>query len=185
MPLTILSLREKIEIFQLAQNRTCRETANAFNLLHPERPFPLHPRTVSRLKEKFQATGSLKRKKHIHRPLVDSMEFREELFNYYTAHPKKSTREVGAHFGVSKATIYRTLKKMKFRPYKMSVHQRIYPADVETRREFCERLQNAFNNEPEFESKILWSDESMFYVNGCFNRQNLRFVNLQIFKSFR
>ena len=45
--------------------------------------------------------------------------------------------------------------------------------DPDRRLEFCEWALSNVNEDPNFSTKILFTDEANFYVNGEFNRQNL------------
>ena len=43
--------------------------------------------------------------------------------------------------------------------------------------EFCECALTKVNEDPSFSTKILFTDEANFYVNGEVNRQNLRYCS--------
>lgn len=60
--MVLLTLVEKIEIVNLARNRTYQEAAEIFNHHHPNRARPLHKVTVARLFKKFRESGDLNRK---------------------------------------------------------------------------------------------------------------------------
>lgn len=61
--MVLLTLAEKIEITELARNRTLQEAANIFNDRHPNCEKSLHKITVARLFRKLREQGDLNRKK--------------------------------------------------------------------------------------------------------------------------
>ena len=174
MPLTV---EEKAEIVNLARTRSYRKTAEAFNQLHPNRQRPLNFRTVYTIFKQLQTRGTLQRKKRTSPPrtIAIKQEFKRAVWQCFTDNQHMTTRRAAAIFGTSQWTIWSALKEMNFRPYKMAKHQKLHPDDPPKRKEFCERLLEIFNEDPEYQRCILWTDEKPFPVNGCFNRQNFRY----------
>lgn len=173
MPLTVA---EKAEIIHLARNLSYRRTAEAFNLLHPNRQRPLNFRTVCTIFKQLRIRGTLERKKRTlsAQTIQAKEEFTRAVWQCFTNDHHMTTRRAAALFGTSHWTIWSALKNMKFKPYKMTKHQKLQPGDPPKRKEFCEQLLAIFNQDPEFQKCILWTDEKPFPVNGCFNRQNFR-----------
>ena len=58
--------------------------------------------------------------------------------------------------------IYKTLKKYNMLPYKFQRHQKLSERDKERRLNCCTEMLARLEQDPEFFSKILWSDESRF-----------------------
>lgn len=172
----VLTLAEKIEIIDLGRHNSYRQIAQIFNQLHPDRPRPLHIRTVSTIFRKFRERGTLERKKRTisAASLAAKTRFQVEILDLFNNDPHMSTRRAGALCGTSHMTVWTALKKMKFFPYKMRKAQKLNPNDPPIRKLFCERLTAIWMEDPLFHRKILWSDEKPFCINGCFNRQIFR-----------
>lgn len=173
---TMLTPQEKIEILELSGSRSNRETAREFNNRYPNRPVPLHYRTVSKIKNHFREHGTIHRKKRTKslQSQKDIAQRKAEVAEYFDEHPHESTRRASAILMMPHTFIWRALKDSKLKPYKMSVHQKLHEGDHIKREEFCTRLLNRFNQDPNFYKCILWSDEKSFKVTESFNRQNMR-----------
>lgn len=163
--MNLLTLREKIEIFEISGKNSIHQTTIIFNQRYPDRIRPLDPRTVSRLKQKFHSSGSLERKERAEK--IAMQEYLEE-------NPHASLEKMAQHFGTSKSTVHRTLKGMKFRSYKMSVHQQLLGIDNQSRQRFCETFLERIELDQTFAENVLFSDESIFRARGVFNRQTFR-----------
>lgn len=173
MPLTI---NEKIEIVNLARGMNYRETAHFFNRTHPNHR-PITKNTVWHIFRELTAKGGFQRKKRnesIER-ITEHEDLKENIFQLFSDNPHLSTRKAAIRLGVGHATVWRILKEFKFKPYKMAKHQKLQPDDPPKRKEFCTQLKRMFDADREFSKTILWTDEKMFEMNGCFNRQNFRY----------
>lgn len=177
----LLSLAEKSEIVNLARSNTYNSTANIFNQRHPDRPAPVHPTTVARLFSKLKKYGTLERKKRTLSAQkveeISALKVRVQALVQQNKHI--SIRKAAFQMQLSNTTIWKTLKGMKFHPYKMSKCQKQYPNDPANRKQFCEQLLNVFDEQEGLQKKILWTDEKLFRINGCFNRQNYRYKLIQ------
>ena len=98
-----------------------------------------------------------------------------KILTALTRSPNKSTRRLSPESGVSRSSIRRILKANKWYPYKLHMAQHLSKDDPDRRMEFCERALTKENEDPKFSTKILFTDEANFYVNGEVNRQNLRY----------
>ena len=58
------------------------------------------------------------------------------------------------------------------KPYKPRLLQALHKDDGDRLQEFCKLMLKKFNAEPDFIDKIIWSDESMFKLNGHINGHN-------------
>lgn len=167
-----LTLQEKIEIIEISRRNSTRETANIFNRRHQHR-FPITHSTVSKIQAKLRRDGYLERKKRTaDGNWMDAL--KNNVVNTIEANPNESTRRIGAQLGVSHVSVWRVLRGMKFHPYKMSLHQKLFDGDQARRVAFCRQLRDIFNDVPDFHKCILWSDEKPFRLNDWFNRQNFR-----------
>lgn len=173
----LLTLREKIEIFEISTKNSIEQTAIIFNQRHPERIKALDPRTVSRLKHKFNTSGSLERKKRAEGPTLPKSEaFQVTLQEHLEENPHASLEKLAQHFGTSKSTVHRTLKSMKYRSYKMSIHQQLLGIDNQSRQRFCQSFLERIELDQTFLENVLFSDESIFRAKGAFNRQTFRLI---------
>lgn len=172
MPLTI---GEKVEIITLARRLSYRQAANRFNDLHPNRP-PIYKQTVARIFNCLRVRGSLQRKKRTVtiQHAARQANLKNDVIQMFTDHPHLSTRRAALRLGVSHVRVWKILKELKFKPYKMAKHQKLHEDDPPKRKQFCEELLGFFEANPNFCDAILWTDEKMFEMNGCFNRQNFR-----------
>lgn len=169
----VLTLQEKIEILTLTRNFSYNQTAEVFNQSHPHRPQPINKQTVARVVKYIRTRGSLERKKRTI-PVEHQLDLTNQVHEIFDEDPHLSTRNAGRRLGVSHVTVWRVLKQFKFHPYKMSKHQKLHPDDPPKRKEFCQFLLDHTQANPGFHQSILWTDEKLFFTNGCFNRQNYR-----------
>lgn len=96
------------------------------------------------------------------------------VWEYVREHPRTSIRRAALDTNHSTKTVFNILHRNGFHAYKAQMHQRIYDGDDEMRMQFCTTLRDWLNDEPWLIEYILWSDESLFRVNGNFNKQNNR-----------
>ena len=85
-----------------------------------------------------------------------------------------STREYEQLTGVPKTTTHRYLRKNNISSFKIGVHQGLRPGDSERRSAFAQTLFEMIDNEPDFVSRILFTDEKTFSFHHSPNKQNRR-----------
>lgn len=150
-----------------------RDICNVFHETYPLRPKPYHT-TVMRCYERFMRTGCVE----FHR--TGSHPQRQTSLNEIVAlaavhaDPTASTTTQARRTGLSQSTVMRTLKKHKYRPYKISEHQELRPQDKENRRIFASHALELSEEDPDLFRNILFTDESSFTLNHGPNRQNTR-----------
>lgn len=173
-----LNLAEKIELIRLSQTNSIKETTTKFNSAHRDRP--ISRSTVGRVRFQMFSRGSLERKKRsdvkgFHKPFW----YIPVVNRYFIKNPHTTLKQAARKFKASTNTIRKILKQGKFKPYKCVISQELYTGDEEKRKSFCNAMLRKFNLDPTFKSSVLWTDESLFTLNGIFNRQNFRYY-LQI-----
>lgn len=84
--------------------------------------------------------------------------------------------------GTSHMNVWRALKNSEFKAYKMTVHQKLHDGDQANRKDFCEQLLHTYQTNPSFSKTVLWTDEKLFCLTDCFNRQNFRYSHISYFK---
>jgi hypothetical protein len=84
-----------------------------------------------------------------------------------------SVRRVARKLGITNSTAYLILKKgLNFHPYHPITIYHLIEDDPEVRIEFSRLFLDMENKDEEFMDKIIWSDKSLFSVNGHVNRHN-------------
>lgn len=172
-----LTIRQRINIVMLwKETRNVRETARRFNGDNPSRLRPLSSSTVSKIIEKFNVTGSVADKNRSGRPksAINNQNI-AQVTSIVDEDEHVSTRKISRQIDISQSSVVRILKKEKFFPYKMGCTFKIYEEDYARRLHFCQEMSQKLNNDPTIMNKILWSDESLFFLNGTPNHQNYRY----------
>lgn len=171
-----LAIEERIEIFNLYLANTARRTAAIFNQRHPERARPLSHTTVLAIKRKFDETGSMRNKPRSGRPSLVS---NENVFNQVRksvdVNPRTHLRAIIANVNLSRNTVFHILHNHNYHPYKAQKHQKTLGGDDQARLMFCNAYNEMMIREPLMNLNVLWSDESLFRLNGSFNRNNNRY----------
>lgn len=94
--------------------------------------------------------------------------------------PSVSTREVAAQLDLpSHQIVWRTLRKQKYRPWKVRISQTLHLGDRERRVAFCTFVNNRIQENPNFLNDVIWSDESKFTNAGMFNRHNEHYWSIE------
>lgn len=91
------------------------------------------------------------------------------------ADPTISSRNIEKDVGTSKSKILKTLKKHRYKPYKIRKVHNLHPGDEERRLEFCHWYLQQINRNPNFFQNIIWTDEAFISSEGIFNRHNNRY----------
>ncbi|KAJ8884769.1 hypothetical protein PR048_010965 [Dryococelus australis] len=161
---TMLTIDECVEIMLLSgrEGYSHRDVAR-----HPEQQ-PVSQSTVSHLLEKFKITGCVADAPRSGWPST-STEVEEIVLAKVMTSPKKSTRRTSFESGNPRTTLQRVLKKHQFHSYKLHVMHYMTEDDPDHR--FLEHLEE----DKDFLSKVTFSDEANFYVNGEVNRESVRY----------
>ena len=69
-------------------------------------------------------------------------------------------------------SVRRILKAFKWKVYNPRLLHAINDDDPDRQMQFCEWFQQMVNEDEEFVTKIVWSDEAQFKLNGTMNRHN-------------
>lgn len=90
--------------------------------------------------------------------------------------PDTSVRHRAQEFGMSPASLFKIIKKdLHLYPYKIQMTQQLMENDHMRRREWCEKVLQHNNDDPDFWTKIIMSDEAHFDLAGFVNKQNSRY----------
>lgn len=77
--------------------------------------------------------------------------------------------------GVNGESARRNLKKHKYRSYNCDIHQDLNEADQQKILNFYKQILQKEINAPNFQHRIVYSDESSFTNNECSDRNNFRY----------
>lgn len=97
----------------------------------------------------------------------------ETIIRAVRQEPEKSIRVIARELGLSYSTVQRTLKEEKLHDYHYTSVQDLREEDYENRRRFCENFLTRVDEDPEFPSRVIFSDESLFTREGVFNSHNM------------
>jgi len=129
----------------------------------------------------FEETGSALKKK----PLGAKRTQRtpqniEAVRTSFEKSPRRSVRKQAAALDLRRTTVCRILHNdLNFQPYKIQIVQELKPTDYMARLEFCKKMMEKINGNPNFIDSLLMSDEAHFHINGYVNKQNSRYWSFQ------
>lgn len=150
------------------------EAIRQFQVAYPGIEPPSNP-TITKWKNLLLETGSVV-KKYSRR----SNEEREELVcasMLRSPGKPKSLRKVELETGVPKSSVQRIIKKNKIKFFKSHLVHQLLEDDPDRRVEFCSRIIEYHESDPDWHTQIIFSDESTFYRNGVVNRHNCNYYN--------
>lgn len=132
--------------------------------------------TIGRLVRKFEATGSVGDAPKSGRPKsVRTPENIGAVSASVRNDPKTSTTRRSQELGISRRSLGRILHKdLNLHAYKIQLCQQLKPIDHFSRRVLSDWLIEHRKIDANFSSKIIFSDEAHFTLNGTVNKQNCR-----------
>jgi len=80
---------------------------------------------------------------------------------------------------MSQKSVLRILKRNKYHPYHVSLHQELHGVDFQNRVVFCEWASEQIHQNPNFFYYVLFSDESSFTNHGTVNRHNMHYWSVE------
>lgn len=176
-----LSETQKIDVLIMIgcgdKTRTQSEVREMFNAKYPDRP--ISQATVSRIERKFRETGHVRDSSKAGPNVQINEEAQLDVLLSVEEDPHKSTRQMAREHNVSQASVLRLLKQQKMHPYKVIPVHELMERDGDRRLQFCEIILNRCQLNPQFITRILFSDEATFCLNGTVNRQNCRYWSRQ------
>lgn len=90
-----------------------------------------------------------------------------------------SQRRAANALNMSRTTIQRILKDLKFHPYKVQVVQRLYDEDMANRLDFADQELRRIAQDPTHLVRMMFSDEAHFHLDGGVNRHNHRYWSME------
>ncbi|KAG0432315.1 hypothetical protein HPB47_020960 [Ixodes persulcatus] len=124
--------------------------------------------------KKFLSTGSVHRQRRRKAAVLDE-DFEIAVLAYVRAYPEISIRNVIEDSGGSIFSVWKVLRKHKLHPYHISLHQDLSECDFEKRLEFSNWALIKTDEDPDFLTNVLWTDEAQFCRNGNVNVHNAHY----------
>ena len=137
-------------------------------------PQPPNP-SILRWHTNLLETGSIlehKRKRQLSARTEDNA---AAVIQHFSDDPHSSQRRAANHLDISRTTIRRILKDLKWHPYKLQLVQQLHPTDKMGRMTFAEQELDRISQDPNRLLRIAFSDEAHFHIDGGVNRHNCRY----------
>lgn len=155
-------------------NGNSREAAREYARRYPNRRQPHHSTFVNvHMHFRQHGFGSQRGPERGIQRRVNGLRQRQ-ILRTFNENNTLSIRRAARQTNIPRNTIFRTLKNNHYRAYHLNPVQALHPGDEDRRLEFCRFLNQNLNQDNDFFSKILWSDESCFTRRGVVNFHNLR-----------
>lgn len=148
------------------------EAKRIYHERYPNRNLP-DSRTFSNIHRRLVETGSVRKGTSEGRPRnVRTPEIEDAVLHEVEEHPETSTRKIARNLNICHQIVWRILVDFLLYPYHILRVQALLPRDFPSRVTFCQwYLENIAQN-PQFESNILFTDESNFSRNAIQNFHN-------------
>lgn len=147
-------------------DRTCRVFNERYNNL-----LPMNKYKFRKIEADFLRFG-INKKKSVPKPVTGNEDNQVNVLAYFEAHPHSSIPAASRDLGLSCSSSQRILRQHNMHPYSFVKLQALRPGDDQRRIEFCEMILTKIQDNPDFLSKIIWTDESKFSRDGVINRRN-------------
>lgn len=152
----------------------CLLAAHIYKANYPNLPRYPQTKCLRKLKERFQRTGNVKYEKNTRKHACTEENKQIDIIQTVIIDPTIGVRQISHETGVSKSTVNKVLQKNKFHPYHLQHQQYLSDMDFENRMTFCHWAENQLEENPNFFTSVLFSDESTFTNTG---RANPRIVH--------
>lgn len=147
-------------------------TIRCFREKYPDRPEPTRD-TLIRIIKNMKDHGSFVKSRKFKNCSVTKKEDNEiNVLAYFRAHPAASIANASTDLGITKSSVFKILHNFNFHPYSIMPVQKLNVEDFIIRQEFCENFLLKMQENENFLSTIIWTDECKFTKNGVFNRHN-------------
>lgn len=131
--------------------------------------------TIKRIIDKFEAHGTICdiHKGRSGRPrTATSPASSAVVLERFVTSPQKSATQCAREVGISCTSVRRILKGAKWKVYIPRLLHALSDDDPDRRMQFCEWYQRMATEDEQFVTKVVWSDEAQFKLNGTVNRHN-------------
>lgn len=148
-----------------------RKAAQIYQEWHPGDR--VSPNTVLNVYNTLRQTGTFRKKRRQNETVNEDQE--ADVLAFMAANPHASVRDVSGQVTASKSTVWRILSKANMHPYHVQLHQRLEPRDLQSRLEFANWILIKCDEDKDFLSNVLWTDEANFCRNGHVNLHNAHY----------
>lgn len=150
-----------------------RAAVRMYRQRFPNRRVPDH-RLFGQLHRRLQEAGSFRISSHIGRQRTTrTPNIENSVLDAFTRNPRTSIRVVERDLGVSRSSIMRILREDLQHPYHIQRVQALSDADYPQRVAFARWYLQARITDPQFPSRILFTDEATFSRDGVLNQHNM------------
>lgn len=175
------SQQERIDmVFVLGEcYRNCLLASRIYKQKYPDRSHP-DRRAFEELLQTFCETGSVSYRKQIkEKPVVNNIDNEFFVLESVVENAHVSSREISNQSLMSQSSVCRILRKHRYHPYHIQVHQNLYGRDFDRRLNFCLWCLERAGEENDFFRYVLFTDESTFHNNGLVNRHNFHYYDTE------
>lgn len=162
--------------------RSALETSRRYRDLFPNREhYPCH-NVILRAINRLRVTGNVQpvKAERAGRPRqVRTVRNEELVLDEVYADPETSTRKLERRLHISRATINNITRGENLHPYHMQKVHKLEPGDNALRIQFCRSILRLNQEDPNFLRSVLWTDESLFTREGCFNQHNTHYYAME------
>ena len=131
-------------------------------------------RTFIRTHQNLSETGNFTNRIEGGRPReVRNPQTEEQILHAIDINPGLSTRQIARDLNVSQPTVWRVLHENSLYPYHIQRVQGLLPQDFPRRLDFSRWILRKCAHNPDFLSRVLFSDEAHFTRDGIVNYHNL------------
>lgn len=177
------SVREYVEMHLIYGECQCnaREAARVYAARYPGREVPSR-NVFLRLHERMLETGQILPVNNINggpERYIRNVDNEERILELIEEDPTTSTRRIASRLGIGKSSVNRVLLAYGFHDFKYTRVQKLQPEDYPRRVEFCEWIVRKNEEDENFTKNVLWTDESFFTQDGCFNSHNWHYYDIE------
>lgn len=162
-----------IHFFYGRANGNSLEARRLYEEAFPNRRIPYHSTFANvdrRLRETGRLTGNYSNCGRQYNARTPQAE--EDVLNAVAFNPRASTRRIALAETLSQSTTWRILNDELLHPFHVQKVQGLLPADYHPRVNYCQWLLGKCAENPQFCSRVLFTDEAGFTRNGMFNYRN-------------
>lgn len=177
-----LSTQELVNmVFILGECQKCPLLASrVYASRYPDQERKPRTNAFQSLLERFEQTGNVAFTKHnVLNKHTTNEENELTVLLVVQENPQISTAEIERVTDIERTSIKRILKKHKYHPYHMELHQQLYDRDYASRELFSITFLNKIWDDPNFTDNVLFSDEATFKSNGNINRHNMHYFSVE------
>lgn len=149
--------------------------ARRYAELYPNRARHPSPTVILAVAQRVHETGSVVPNKHDTGRYREARNLRntEAVIRAVEQNPESSIRVIAREHNLSYSAVQTILKEEKLHAYHYTRVQQLQAEDYDRRRIFCENFIREVDRDPSFNSRVIFSDESLFTREGIFNSHNM------------